>query len=231
MGIVHLKFDEIGSTQSWLKENLSEQDSKNVLVTAENQTEGVGRLGNKWSQFGKSATFSFSITPLPNITLTPLEIAVHIVEYFKKDGIELFVKWPNDIIIRDGNVFKKIGGILCHFHDKESLIVGIGLNLDPKALPEDTDFKFSPGAFKSKTDVNQELPYSIYEYILSNRLDSTKTIEEWSQICFHHSKKVKIEDSSQSIEGIFLGIGENGEALIENEGKTQKVISGSLWVL
>lgn len=235
MGIKHIKFEEIDSTQSWLKENVSNHLGEDVLVSTRHQTSGVGRLGNNWSQFGSSIAFTFSLKPTDPITMTPLEIGVHIVNFFNELNIDLLLKWPNDILIKEDDCLKKVGGILCHYHDKETLLVGIGINLDQKSLPNESGFKFSPGALSTslveKNNFYHDIPLSIYEYILTRRLNSVSTKDEWSKHSCHLNKNIKIVDGSKETQGLFSGLGENGEALLTHEGRTHKVISGSLWIL
>lgn len=235
MGIKHIKLDEIESTQNWLKENISNYLDENILVSTQSQTKGIGRMGNNWSQMGRSLAFSFSLTPTDPITLTPLELGTLVIDYFNQQGIKLVLKWPNDILVQDGDELKKVGGILCHFHNKEKLIVGIGLNLDPEALPATTSFKFQPGAIDSNLQAREDfyhtLPYEILEFILSNRRKISSIKEKWNRSCAHLNKKVKIADDSNSHEGSFVGIGDAGEAILNINGDEKRLVSGSLWIL
>lgn len=234
MGINHIKLEEVESTQTWLKENVSKYLEDNLLVSTKIQNNGIGRLGNKWDQLGKSIAFSFSLEPLDTVTLTPLELGVHIVNFFKKVDVEIKLKWPNDLLVFSEGELKKVGGILCHFQDNK-LLVGIGLNLDDKALPQNSGFKFEPGSIQTSLlnagDFYHQVPKDIYEYILENRIPEEKLTELWNLNCAHINQKVKIADDSNSSEGLFVGIGSNGEAILNTNGKTKSLVSGSLWIL
>lgn len=235
MGIKHIKLESTSSTQIWLKEHVSDGASNDsILVSARQQTEGVGRLGNKWTHFEGSIAFSFSLPPLTPVTLTPLEIGIHIVDFFKNEKTKVYLKWPNDLLIKEEGSLKKVGGIICHFQNSKQLIVGVGLNLNSQTIKENKGFKFSAGALSTKEtlekDFFHELPFEIYNYILRNRKTPNQTIHEWSKLSCHLNSQVKIVDSGQEITGIFKGIGNNGEALIHNEQGQSKVISGSLWI-
>ena len=233
MEIRHLKLDEIESTQTWLKENVSKHLGENLLVSTASQTAGVGRMGNSWSQFGKSLAFSFLLKPTNPATLTPLDLGVHLVNFFNNQGLQISLKWPNDILLNEDGNFKKIGGILCHYVSSDVLIVGMGINIDPEKIPQDTSFKFEPGAIKvdMNNDVLHSLPKELYAYILNKRMNTQEIRSSWIKSCCHYDSKVKIVDDSQEVEGVFKDLGPNGEAILSNGEKEQKIVSGSLWVL
>ncbi|MBK24017.1 MAG: biotin--[acetyl-CoA-carboxylase] ligase [Halobacteriovorax sp.] len=233
MEIRHLKFEQLPSTQEWVKENISEYLGESLLVSTTKQLSGKGRHGNSWDQLGKSLAFSFVLTPCEILTLTPLEIGCLITNFFKNKGADLVLKWPNDLLILEESEVKKAGGILCHFLDNKNLLVGIGLNLEVNIPSKIEGSKFPAGALSidlsSYQNFSHELPNEIYQYILNNRLSSCDIRSNWTKNCFHLNKKVQIIDGQSSLSGVFKGVGENGEALIENQDGLKKIISGSLW--
>lgn len=233
MEITHLKFDKMPSTQEWVKENISKHLGETLLVSTTKQESGIGRHGNSWEYLGKSITFSFILTPCEILTLTPLEIGCLILEFLKNKGADIVLKWPNDLLVTEHNEIKKAGGILCHFLDKKNLLVGVGLNLEEVGTHKIENSKFSAGSvnidLSSYSEFTHELPYEIFDYILKNRLSKNKIRNVWNDNCIHIEREVKIIDNSSEVIGIFKGIGENGEALLENQEGLKKVISGSLW--
>lgn len=233
MEIRHIKLDEVESTQTWLKENVSKHLGENLLVSTASQTAGVGRMGNSWSQYGKSLAFSLTIKPTEPITLTPLELGVHLVNYFKSQDQNIFLKWPNDILIKENGNLKKVGGIICNYVSSNLLIVGIGINIDPEKMPKESSFKFEPGAIAidSNHNVVHDTPNEIYSYILNNRISAEEIKSSWIKSCCHHNLNVKIADDKNQSEGLFTGLGTNGEALIKSRDEELKVVSGSLWIL
>ncbi len=234
MEINHLKFESLDSTQIWLKENIISHLGSNTLVSTRIQSKGTGRLGNRWNQFGASLAFSLLLKPCDPLTLTSLEIGIHLASFLNSMDQKVLLKWPNDILIKEGNGFKKVGGILSHYQGPEVLIVGIGLNLELSKDEsfQDKDFKFPPGALNMDLsrlkDFYHSLPYKFYEYILNNRLQSDDIISKWNQLCAHKDLTVKIVDGKSSYSGTFEGIGPNGEALVKGPSESKKFISGSL---
>ncbi len=148
--IHHRIFDEIESTQTFLRSALKNHDCNNDpsqfhLVTSEFQTGGHGRKNNEWIDFGQNYSLAFSLS-LPEtlikessipISFLPLVIGESIVQFFQnfhsQSSEQLFLKWPNDIFIvpspiHQKPVEQKVGGIICH-NENSQIIVGIGLNL------------------------------------------------------------------------------------------------------
>lgn len=221
-----IELDECHSTQEYLKNQLSEGSLKApVLVSAKKQTKGKGRRGNPWFQFENSLAFSFTCKPFDPLTISPLAIGVEVCEIFKSLGFDLKLKWPNDILDIEGN---KVGGILCEVFDEKIILVGVGINLFSQ---QGSSFDY-PHSFvlKEKKIFDKENFFEeLSEKIKKNNFDY---LEKWNSYCFHLNKEVIIKDDKETTNGFFVGLGENGEALIESVSKgVQRVFTGSLRLL
>ena len=227
----HIHFDKIDSTSSYLK--LNYKDLKNnyqdILVSASQQTSGRGRAGNQWSQPENSIAFSFTLKPSEEMTLSSLELGVLIAKFFKN---KVLLKWPNDLLNLQ---FEKCGGILCQLVEKDILIVGIGINIgifDNKNF----DFPYPIGSVDKKRVLKKEefndIPISLFQFILDNRIEHKDIASEWNNLCIHLNKKVSIVDDQYEFTGIFEGINSKGAALIRNveDNSIKKVFSGSLFI-
>ncbi len=98
-----------------------------VLLVAERQTAGRGRLGRQWqSTVGESLTFSLGL-PLAPPDWSGLSLAVGL-GLAQSLHPEIKLKWPNDLIWQG----RKLAGILIEtasFHDVRVAVIGVGLNL------------------------------------------------------------------------------------------------------
>ncbi len=125
----HQHFNSIASTQTYLKDNLEllKEKDDDILISASEQSAGLGQRGNQWDNYPNNITLSFTLEPQRVATLTPLEIGILVISFIKKKfNQDLFLKWPNDILTKEG---KKCGGILCQYIDSSTVIVGVGINL------------------------------------------------------------------------------------------------------
>src|SRR4051812_32670584 len=122
----------IDSTNSELMRRARNGQHDPVLLVAEQQTAGRGRLGREWrSGPADSLTFSLGMVLAPRDWWgLSLAAGVAIAEALHPD---VQLKWPNDLWVADA----KLGGILIETApaaDRQAryAIVGVGLNLRPR---------------------------------------------------------------------------------------------------
>jgi BirA family transcriptional regulator, biotin operon repressor / biotin---[acetyl-CoA-carboxylase] ligase len=131
-----------GSTNADLLARALAGEPEGVLLAAEEQTAGRGRMGRTWTSPPYTAlTFSLLLHPavpparrgwLP--LLTGVAVAAAVTEV---TGVETRLKWPNDVLA--GHVLAgegKLAGILAETAG-DAVVVGIGLNVstEPAELP------------------------------------------------------------------------------------------------
>ena len=131
-----------GSTNADLLARALRGEPEGVVLAAEEQTAGRGRMGRTWTSPPRAAlTFSLLLNPavpparrgwLP--LLTGVAVAAAVTEV---TGIRTRLKWPNDVLA--GNVLAgegKLAGILAEAAG-DAVVVGIGLNVstEPAELP------------------------------------------------------------------------------------------------
>jgi BirA family transcriptional regulator, biotin operon repressor / biotin---[acetyl-CoA-carboxylase] ligase len=131
-----------GSTNADLLARALADEPEGVLLAAEEQTAGRGRMGRTWVSPPYAAlTFSLLLHPavpparrgwLPLLTGVAVAAAVTDVT-----GVETRLKWPNDVLAGDALAGEgKLAGILAEAAG-DAVVVGIGLNVstEPAELP------------------------------------------------------------------------------------------------
>lgn len=233
----HTHFNTIHSTQIYLRDNLVELKTHDaeILISASEQTLGVGRKGSQWDSYANSLAMSFTMKPNPVPTLTPIEIGVLTTSFLKSEyNISIKLKWPNDLLTTEG---KKCGGIIAQYIDTETVVAGLGLNLG--SLPS-TDapahYKHGLGTVShsmSLTAADQkDIPAKLYQFILKNRISDTSDLQtHFYNACIHINKIVDVDDDGANYTGNFIGIGKNGEALVEIDGVARSFLASSLKIL
>lgn len=139
---------EVGSTNAALAERFRAGERAGLVLVAEHQSAGRGRLGREWVVApGSSLTVSVLLEPdaaperwawLPLLTGVAAARAVGDVA---AEGIAVALKWPNDVLL--GEAEEKVGGILLERVEHEgrvAAVVGVGLNVHQRRdeLPVDT---------------------------------------------------------------------------------------------
>ena len=129
------------STNTELREHISEYDNLSVVATVE-QSAGRRQGDHSWyASPGKNLTFSIVFKPERLNAADALYLSrittLSLLSYLKNKGVEARIKWPNDIWVGE----KKICGILIenilNAQWVESSIIGIGLNLNEENWPEE----------------------------------------------------------------------------------------------
>jgi BirA family biotin operon repressor/biotin-[acetyl-CoA-carboxylase] ligase len=120
---------EISSTNSELMRRVRCGAGDPVLLVAERQTAGRGRLGRAWhSEAGDSLTFSLGLQLSP-VSWSGLSLAVG-VSVAEALGPQVRIKWPNDLWVED----RKLAGILIETASfgaqaQRYAVIGVGINV------------------------------------------------------------------------------------------------------
>lgn len=127
---------QIDSTNTELMRRARAGHTAAVLLVAERQTAGRGRLGRAWHSdtSGGAGTLAFSLgLPLAPSDWAGLSLAVG-VSLAGSLHPSLKLKWPNDIWLGE----RKLAGILIETTQvgtQRYVVVGVGINIDP--VPSD----------------------------------------------------------------------------------------------
>ncbi|QCB47741.1 biotin--[acetyl-CoA-carboxylase] ligase [Hydrogenophaga sp. PAMC20947] len=122
----------IASTNSELMRRAREGSLDPVLLAAEEQTAGRGRMGKGWhsSRAGQSLTFSLAL-PLSPVSWSGLSLVVGL-SLAEQLHTDLRLKWPNDLWLYQ----RKLGGILVETasvgqgaEGRRLVVIGIGINI------------------------------------------------------------------------------------------------------
>ena len=125
---------EIDSTNSELMRRARAGQIEPILLVAERQTAGRGRLGRDWQSDTDAglATLTFSLgLPLRPADWSGLSLAVGLA-VVQSLHPALRLKWPNDVWLEE----RKLAGILIETTSVGELryaVIGIGINLLPRA--------------------------------------------------------------------------------------------------
>ena len=128
---------EVDSTNSELMRRARSGLTDPVLLVAESQTAGRGRLGRKWhAQAGEALTFSLGLMLHPaDWSGLSLAVGLSVVESLDPQGaLGLELKWPNDVwVLQQPNQWAKLAGILIETaitqNEERYCVIGIGVNI------------------------------------------------------------------------------------------------------
>ncbi|NIM05208.1 MAG: biotin--[acetyl-CoA-carboxylase] ligase [Armatimonadetes bacterium] len=233
-------YEELPSTMETTAARGREGAPEGLLVVAERQTAGRGRLGRHWESPEGGIWLSLLLKPEPAFqsfgligicfAIAAAESASHVAD------LQVGVKWPNDIMVGD----RKLGGLLAESHvegDKvRFIVIGLGMNVNipaegfPAPLRDSaTSLLIEKGTpFSCKALISDFLERSepLYRQLLAGNKD--KMFEEWNRLDTGPGKRIKAVRNGEVIDGQVSGIDPEGALLVECPDGLKAVSSGEV---
>ena len=238
-------FEETTSTNDVAEKLARDGVKEGVVVFAESQTKGRGRMGRRWVSPSKRGLW-FSVLLRPELrpqastqmTVAAATALVRAIE--RQTGLKPSIKWPNDILFNG----RKAAGILTELAaDSDSirhLIVGIGL--DVNVAPEE----FPPEVRAVATSLRAELGRPIdrpalaavlleeldRDYARICRGDFPALADEWEQRCITVGQRVTVDLGVRKIEGRAESLDDDGALLLRTEhGRLERILGGDVTIV
>ncbi len=233
-------FDEIDSTNSHAMRRVLAGAELPLLYAAATQTAGRGRFERRWlSTKHASLAFSLAITPNPlasdHLSLYPALAGLAVAEALSAQlGIETRLKWPNDILINQ----RKTAGILVEAAWRgaalSGVIIGIGINLLPDAVPPADAVMYPASCLAEHTDRSIE-PMQLLADIAQRILAMNETwntemlLTSWrGRMAFAGEAVLIKNDQEILLSGILEGIDDQGNLQIMTADGSRSVVAGDV---
>jgi BirA family biotin operon repressor/biotin-[acetyl-CoA-carboxylase] ligase len=204
-----------------------------TTVIARHQTGGRGRSGRSWASQPGDALLATVIArvalPPERVGVIAIAAGVAIAEALGKVGVEVGLKWPNDLIAND----RKLGGILIQTQMGTPLIalIGIGINLgkvpievSAKAVSIADLVPTSPSPVDAARLVVPQLRDSIAELEQGR---GQRIIARWTAIALWLEEEVSVI-ADREVVGILQGIDEFGRLCIRAETGIEHLTQGEV---
>ena len=235
-------FQETDSTNDIVEKLARDGLKEGIVVFAESQTKGRGRLGRKWTSPPKKGLwFSLLLRPeLRTTEITQLTVASAIAirrAIEKQTGLQSEIKWPNDLLIGG----KKTAGILTELYAEldqvKHIILGIGIdvNLACNDFPTElrslaTSLKIETGKAVSRAElavhVLRELDH-VYDRLCSGQFPAIA--DEWERHCTTIGQNVIIRTGDRRLRGRAESLDDHGSLLLRTEhGHLERIIGGDV---
>lgn len=195
--------EETDSTNSLVARRAREGAPAGLVIVAEHQTAGRGRLDRTWEVPPRAAlTFSVLVRPdLPAASWPWLPLltgyAVHAALVDRVPGLGL--KWPNDVLVQEPKGDRKLAGILVERVETEAgpaAVLGVGINVSQQQaelpVPEATSLSLQVEGDPDRTEVLGTVLGSL-EALLPLLDDVESLRRAYAGECLTLGKEVRIE--------------------------------------
>jgi len=235
-------FEETTSTNDVMARLARGGVKEGVVVFAESQSHGRGRLGRRWiSPPRKGLWFSVlmrpAIAPQAATQLTIGAATALARAITLQCGIVPEIKWPNDILIRG----KKIAGILTEMsaevdHLKEVILgIGIDVNLEAGEFPPAlrkiaTSIRIESGQMVDRAELAVAILRELdRDYDRIKRGEFDVVAEQWQEHCTTIGSQVSIRVGERVIRGRAEALDADGALLLRGQhGHLERITGGDV---
>ena len=231
----------VDSTNEEVKRRAANGEPEGLVVAAEEQTAGKGRLGRNWQSHADGGVyFTILIRPeLPPSDIASITLAAGYAVCLavrSYTGCDARIKWPNDIIIGT----KKVCGILTEMAAQSDRLdyvaIGIGINVNQSKFPDEITDKATSLLLETgnKLDRSDFLAAVIKQLdtVLNSFLVSLSITEfsDFKNLCATIGRTVSVERNGVTLTGTADDITTKGELIINTGSQTISVNSGEVTV-
>jgi len=233
--------DSLPSTNDRARE-LAAEGLEDVVVLADAQTGGRGRLDREWASPPGGVWLSVLARPEVPPAHAPaftLAAAVATTRAAREAGADAVIKWPNDVLVASGEESRdddasagerKLAGVLTEMEgeaDRVSwLVVGVGVNanVDPGDLPAGqpaTSLRAEVG------DVDRRLfTQRLLEEFHGLRGDLEGVVDAWREHASTLGRRVRVETPAGGVVGEAVDVRFPGTLVVDTGDGREEVTAG-----
>ncbi len=222
---------ETASTNAFVAQQARDGAGEGLVVVAERQTAGRGRLGRSWQAPARAAlTFSVLLRPpVPSAvwSLTTLLTATAVVEAVRAvTDVEATLKWPNDVLAPAG---RTLAGLLAEAADG-ALVVGVGLNVATRRdeLPVETATSLvlegarSPDRVVLLKETLRALERRYRAWVAADGAPSV-VLAPYRAICETIGTHVRLElPGDRAVVGVVTSVDDAGRVVVREDGGAER---------
>ena len=204
-----------------------------TVVVADEQTEGIGRHGHAWHSAAMGGLYMSIILRLPlrSDAMPLLTMALGLAVQRAVDdycGVACDIRWPNDVMLSR----KKLAGIMVQLAAKDTLIGGIGVNINQPLFPEAlrglaTSLLIETGHEHSKEELLDRIVAESLRYsgLLAERGKSEVIRQFEERSTWARGKPVEVD---ARIRGVTAGLNDDGFLLVQTDTGIETILAGGV---
>jgi BirA family biotin operon repressor/biotin-[acetyl-CoA-carboxylase] ligase len=233
--------DEVSSTNSLALELVAGKGAAlPLVVTADRQSAGRGRLGRSW--FADEGGLAVSLvlgkehlpTDLRTWSMMALATGICVAETIEAfiGPLPVSLKWPNDVYIAE----KKVSGILLEGGPQLSaIVIGVGINVNTNFANAPEDVRCRAASISEalshpldRWNVLEILLQRFAQWVPLWKSNPRCFIESYRSRCLLTSRKIVVQHGDRSVNGVCRGISGDGALMITKNHEQHEFFSGEV---
>lgn len=209
-----------------------------LLVVADEQRRGRGRLGRAWhSPPGSGLWVSWLYRPQSaprRWSILPLVAGVATARALDAFGVQLLLKWPNDLVAPDGT-FRKVGGLLAESRSGDeppAVVLSLGLNVNGEAagFPGDlgrtaVTLAALAGRPLDRIAVLRAVVRAWSDEARDLSPEATqRALDAWRRRSAVFGRVVRLREAVAEVEGVARDVDESGALVVRLESGAEMVV-------
>lgn len=237
-GIGRIACDTVGSTNEEALRRARTGETGPLWITARTQTAGRGRRGRAWVSAPGNLFATLLLTdPAPPKRATQLSfvaaLAVHDAIVSLVPGLEsrLTLKWPNDVLC-DG---AKLAGILIEAEGRRPLIVAVGIGVNCRHHPAETDYRATDVAAAAGAAVSAEAVFEALSGAMARRMAEWQCgfaaiRAAWLDRAGSLGGELAVRLGTRELSGRFEALDEAGRLVLRlPDGRRERIAAGEVF--
>jgi len=228
---------EVDSTNRYVLDAAHSGEREGLVVVADHQSAGRGRLGRTW-EAASGSSLLLSVLLRPRRAVDELHLCTAAVALAMADavrdvaGFTPALKWPNDLLAGG----HKLAGVLAEADlgasgVVRSVVVGVGINVSEQAIPPELTSTATACNVVAGRSIDRRSLFDAFLLRLDEHLDTADPVllADYRARLATIGARVRVERSAGPLEGVAVDIDELGALLLETEtGDTVTISAGDV---
>ena len=239
------RLDETDSTNRVVLDLAKAGEPEGIVVVADHQTAGRGRLGRAWqAPPGASLLVTVLLRPLlPVADAHLVTIAAALAAADAADevaGVRPALKWPNDLVVERDGTTRKLAGLLAESTlvdgRVDAVALGMGLNVQwPSKLPDDLAQIATALNREAGHDVDRDAVLEAWLRHLADRYELLMQpggvdalVDAYRTTCSTLGRSVRAELSFEVVLGVAVDVTREGHLVIDTDDGRRVIPAGDV---
>lgn len=208
--------DRVDSTNRVVAERARAGEPAGLVVVAETQLAGRGRLDRSWVSPPR-AGLTFSLLVRPSLPAAqwgwlPLLAGNAVARAIRAQAmVDAVLKWPNDVLVSG----RKLCGLLAETVAPGGVVVGVGLNVTTTRAELPTAGATSLRLAGAVTTDRDTLLRAVLRELSTGLADPSAGRRGYVELCSTLGRLVRVELPGGTVEGIAEGVDDDGRLVVD----------------